>query len=258
MNQDEKKEREKDLELIKKLLNSNFKATEIERYPMITLDFWVNEFLDKYHNKKKKKVSANTQKKVHKAVLNQLRRMYGPWVTVRIKNSKKWVWDTNLGQVYKTHNGRIYGTPFYDDIFITSHAIERWEERSISEKWKHFDKVHKKRYFVLPSSLDKVLFLIVFPLQVGISNQYPFYRYLNVNGGVFVVEILEGIMIVKTFLKYHMGLPPMTWYEIDLSDWLSDSSRIIDPPGESESKLIKTNDEIPADFCYHFFYDNER
>lgn len=254
MTKDErKKEREEFLEAIKSLLNSNFRATEIERHPMATLEFWISEYVNKYHGDSHKRISLKTQKKVHKAVVKKLRKMYGPWVTVRIRSPKKWSWDTNLGQVYKTENGRIYGTPTYDDLFITSHAIERWEERSNIIHWAHFDRAHTQRFHISPSGLDRVLFLFESALQVGISYENPFYRYLNVNGGVFVIEILEGIMIVKTFLNYHMHMPPMLWYGINAGKWLTDTTKIIDPPSKAGKKLFKIEEEIPADFCYWYF-----
>lgn len=254
MNKEERrKEREEYLEAIKNLLNANFKAAEIERHPLATLEFWISEYVKKFHGDSKKRIGLKTQKRVHKAVVQKLRKMYGPWVTVRIRNSKRWGWDTNLGQVYKTENGRIYGTPIYDDLFITSHAIERWEERSNPDHWKHFDRAHKQRFHINPSGLDRILFLFESTLQVGISNTSPMYRYLNVNGGVFVIEILEGIMVVKTFLKYNMSIPPMTWYGIEAGKWLTEMTLIIDPPSDAEEELFKVDEEIPAAFSYWFF-----
>jgi hypothetical protein len=248
-----RKEREEYLEAIKSLLNANFKATEVERYPLATLEFWISEYIDKFHDDRKKRISLKTQKKVHSAVVKKLRKMYGPWVTVRIRNPKKWGWDTNLGQVYKTENGRIYGTPLYDDLFITSHAIERWEERSSLDHWRHFDRAHMQKYHIAPSGLDRILFLFETAIQIGISNQVPLYRYLSVNGGVFVIEIFEGIMVVKTFLKYDMSIPPMIWYGIDAGEWLTNMTQIIDPPSSAEEEFFKVDEEIPADFSYWYF-----
>lgn len=248
-----KEEQEAKLDSIRILLNSNFKAIEVERYPNATLGFMINEYLDKYHGDRQKRISLNTQKKVHKAVYERLRKMYGPWVTVRIKNAKKWVWDTNLGQVYKTENGRIYGTSIYDDLFITSHALERWEERVDIKLWAHFDREHLRRFNIKPSALDRVMFLFETAIQIGIYNEDPHTRYLNVNGGIFVIQILKGIMIVKTFLKYDMFMPPLIWYGIESGTWLTDISSIIDPDSEFEEDILKTEEEIPPDFCCWFF-----
>lgn len=250
-----KKKRERYLEAVKLLLNDNFKACEVERHPTATLEFWISEYIAKYHRDSKKKIGVKTQKRVHRAVVEKLRKMYGPWVTVRIHEPKRWRWDTNLGQVYKTDRGRIYGTPAYDDLFITSHAIERWEQRAKQELWVYFNNAHTRRFHITPSALDRIIFLIESALQVGISYETPTYRYLNVNGGVFVIEILEGIMVVKTFLNYHMSMPSLSWYNLDDGKRLEDMTKIIDPPTGTEEDLFKLEEELPASFSYRYFKD---
>lgn len=238
-------------EAVKALLNSNFRATEVEQHVVATMNFLIQDYVKKFQKgNPQKKLGVKAQKKIHTIVLNRLRAMYGKWITVRIVNEKKWGWDTNLGQVYKTENGRIYGTDLYEDLFITTHALDRWEERNTLDNWENYDKGFKIKYHADPTALDRTLFLLKTAYQIGICNENPFYRYLNVNGGVFVIEILEGIMVIKTFLNYNMRMPPMTWYSSFDDDLFLKTEQLIMPDSEDEDILGKLNHKYELSFVY--------
>lgn len=238
-------------EKILALLNENFKACHAEKNPRATLMFLINENIKKIHgDSAKKRISFNTQKKVHKRVLKELKKRYGPWVTVRILNLKHWEWDTNIGNIYSTDQGRLFGTYLYPDLFFSTHCIERWIERSSMKFYNNFSRAFKSRYNTYPSAIDILIFLIQVPVQVGVSQNN---RYVNVNNGIIVLEVKEGIMVAKTFLSHNMA-PKARWYKINDNGWLNNLESLIDPKDEQEEKkMVRESINIPADFCYWYF-----
>lgn len=241
-------------EKILMLLNENFKTVEVEKHPRATLNFLISEHVKRIHGENlDKRISQSTQKKVHKKVLKELKKRYGDMLTVRIRNLKHWEWDTNLGNVYSTNQGRLFGTYFYPDLFMTSHCIERWKERSFFSYYRFFSKAFKKRYYADPSPIDILLFLIQFSVQVGVAFGNPDFRYLNVNGGLIVLQIMDGIMVTKTFLTHNMA-PKARWYSLPTDSFLNNLESLIDPKDDQEDKKMERNSIIiPSEFCYWYF-----
>lgn len=183
-----------------------------------------------------------------------MRLRYGPWVNVKILNIKKWLWATNLNRAYKTELGRLFGTYVYEDLFYTSHSLDRWVERMDINKFKHFSQFFKIRYHTEPTGLDTLMFNIQLTRQIGLKRSYPNYRYLNTNQGYLILEVLQGICIVKTFLSCDMIKEDSSiiWFGYD-KDLLRDISDCIVPSEDLKEEYLPINEEIPADFCAAYF-----
>jgi hypothetical protein len=200
------------------------------------------------------KIVIKKQVKIHDMVLKQMHTRYGPLVNIKIISTKKWGWATNLKKVYKTENGRLFGTYIYDDFFFTSHCVDRWEERINPERFKYFCQFFKLRYHTKATSLDTLIFTTQTPHQIGLKRDQPSFRYLNMNQGSLVIEILEGICIAKTFLSIEMAKKDkgIVWFEYD-KPVMNDISDCLTP---SESLLEDFNlcdEEVPVDFCIKYF-----
>ena len=245
-----------DSETTLKLLNANFKTLSIEKYPEANLDFLVTEVTKKVLGKNfnKSKIGIKKQYKIHDIVLKQMRNRYGHLINIKIMSTKKWRWVCNLNRVYKTELGRLFGTYIYDDFFFTSHSLDRWEERINHERFKYFTQFFKIRYHTDPTNLDILIFNIQLTHQIGIKINEKQYRYLSMNQGCLIVEILGGICIAKTFLSIDMVKDDkdITWYGND-NTILEDVSDCIAPEDELEEDFKPVDEEISADFCAAYF-----
>jgi hypothetical protein len=179
---------------------------------------------------------------------------YGSLVNVKILNVKKWTWATNLNRVYKTDMGRLFGTYVYDDLFYTSHSLDRWNERIDHDKFKYFSQFFKIRYHTSPTDLDALMFNIQMTRQIGLKRAYPNYRYLSINQGCLILEVLQGICIAKTFLSCDMAKEDkgISWFGYD-KKLLTDISDCIIPSEDLKEEYDPVNEEIPVGFCAAYF-----
>jgi hypothetical protein len=245
-----------DSETTLKLLNENFKAVCLEKHMDAMMNFSVREATEKILGKdyKKNKVGIKKQMRIHDEALKQMRSRYGPLINIKILNLKKWIWSTNLNYVFKTDKGRLYGTHLYDDFFITSHCIERWEERMNHDHYKYYRQFFEKRFHTKPTNLDTLLFTIQLTHQIGLKMEEPNFRYLNINQGCIVVEILGGICVAKTFLSKEMAQNEtfIVWYDNE-NVVLKEISDCLAPSEDSRVEFESFNEEVPVDFCAKFF-----
>jgi hypothetical protein len=245
-----------DDETVLKLLNENFKAVCLEKHMYATMKFMVREASEKVLGKdfNKYKVGVKKQLKIHDETLKQLRMRYGPLVNIKIMSLKKWGWATNLNYIFKTDRGRLYGTFLYEDFFITSHCIERWEERMNHDHYKYFRQFFKKCFYTDATNLDTLLFSIELTHQIGLKMEEPNFRYLSINQGCIVLEILNGICVAKTFLTTDMVQNEkfIVWYA-NSDNVLKEISDCMAPSEDSREEYDPINDEVPVDFCAKFF-----
>jgi hypothetical protein len=183
-----------------------------------------------------------------------MRIRYGFLVNVKILNTKKWLWATNLNRVYKTDMGRLFGTYVYDDLFYTSHSLDRWIERIDHSKFKYFSQFFKIRYHTSPTGLDILMFNIQMTRQIGLKRAYPNYRYLNINQGCLILEVLQGICIAKTFLSCAMTKDDkgISWFKYN-KDLLTDISDCIVPSEDLKEEYTSIDEEVPVSFCAAYF-----
>lgn len=245
-----------DNETILELLNSNFKTCILEKHPYANMKSLITQASDKVLGKNFKgtKIGVKKQIKIHDIVLKQMHARYGSLVNIKIMNIKKWSWATNLNQVYKTEHGRLFGTYLYDDFFFTSHSLDRWDERIDQEKFKYFSQFFKLRYHTEATSMDKLIFTIQMPHQIGLKRNQPSFRYLNVNQGCVIIEILGGICIAKTFLSLDMVKDEkyISWFNYD-KPVMKDISECLTPSEDLLEDFCPLNEEVPIDFCIKLF-----
>jgi hypothetical protein len=243
-----------DSEVVLKLLNENFKAVCLEKHINAIMHLLVRDATEKVLGKdyKKNKVGIKKQFYIHDLALQQLRLRYGPLVNIKIVNLKKWAWATNLNNIFKTDKGRLYGSFQYEDFFITSHCIERWEERMNHDHYKYYRQFFKKRYHTDPTDFDTLMFTIQLTHQVGLKMMEPNFRYLNINQGCIVLEILGGICVAKTFLSTDMVQNDnlIVWYD---NFFLKEISDCLAPSEDFKAEFNSINEEVPVDFCASFF-----
>jgi hypothetical protein len=238
------------------LLNENFKTCTLEKHPDANMSFLVREAATKIlgTNFSKTKVGVKKQYSIHSLVLKQMQNRYGPMVNVRILNLKKWQWDTNLSRIYKTDQGRLFGTFIYDDFFFTSHSLERWEERINPEIFKYYSQYFKLRFHTAPTNFDTLLFNMQITHQIGLKREQPTYRYLNMNQGCLIIEVLGGLCVAKTFLSIDMIKDDknIVWYNQE-KPVLKEISDCICPPEDLVEDFDPRDEEVPIDFCIKYF-----
>jgi len=245
-----------DAETTLKLLNSNFRTFSVEKYPEATMNSLITMAAEKILGKNFMgyKIGLKKQYRIHDIVLKQMRVRYGHLINIKILNEKKWGWATNLNRVYKTEQGRLFGTYIYDDLFFTSHSLDRWEERVNPAYYKFFAQFFRLRFHTDPTSLDLLMFNMQLPHQIGLKRSQPSYRFLNMNGGYIVIEVLDGICIAKTFISSEMGKDDdsIIWFKYD-KPVMTEISDCIVPSEDLQEDYQPVDEEVPADFCASYF-----
>jgi len=79
-------------------------------------------------------------------------------------------------------------------------------------------------------------------------------RYLNINQGCVVLEVLDGICVAKTFLSHDMVADDkfIVWYE-HKEHVLKEISDCLAPEENSRQPFEALDEEIPISFCVKFF-----
>ena len=217
-----------DYEEALKALQGHFKANDIEKHPDSMINFFfrkaATKYMDNYH---KARISKNHEEKIRRYVLTSFRKYYGEWVNLYDFNLKKGQFQTNFRSIYKTENGRLYGSlpgSTHDHVFYTAHCFERYRARSFCfDIYKMPILAFKRVRNMDPTAADLLKFLVLKSEEYCIANNF---FYLNVRSGVVVFEILSGgLLIAKTFLAPEMDLPKIGWvhfphayFKMDLTD----------------------------------------
>lgn len=229
------------------LLNKHFKAAHIEAHISAIVNLLFDEAADRVLGKdfNKEKISYKKRKKIHEVALNEFRKRYGSLVNIKFRNIKKWIWESNFEYVYKTEWGRLYSCSRFYKLFFTSHCLDRWDERVDTNKYKYFSKAFYKKFHTHPTSLDILNFLISLCFQYGMKKESSQFRFLNINQGCLLIEIIGDIYIVKTFLSHDMIEKDVKWYNIDE---VIESLEEIKSAGSEEIPFLKVNKEISLPF----------
>jgi len=166
-------------------------------------------------NYQKKRIPQRKQKAIKEKILQKLRSKYGRWINltnIKFKGVGNASYQTNFNRVYKIKNsGILYGSPnrgSCGNIFVTSHCIERLEERVDPRAYSPLTEDLKRIYKTDPTSADILVGLIL-----NSNKEYAMkdgYCYLNIRMGVLALEDLGDIFIAKTFLTPDM-LKEMEW-----------------------------------------------
>ena len=122
------------------------------------------------------------------------------------------------------------------------------------DHYKYFRQFFKKRFYTEPTNLDTLMFTIELAHQVGIKKSEPSFRFLNINQGCIVLEILGGICIAKTFLSTEMVQNDsyIQWYDFE-KHFLEEISDCIDPSEDCRAEFELLSEEVPVGYCANFF-----
>ena len=187
-------------------LNKHFKASSVEKYEDASINATLAKAVSK-HIKGNGRISEHQWSRVQVDVNKRMKALYGPYVNVLRKKDKFWF---NLSVAFKTDLGRLYQSRKVLNLFVTTHAIERFAEREeLDDPWMIGSKIEFKRmYGTAPTTwdlMDAALGCSIFYTRRG--NTY--YLYLGI--GALVVESLsETVCVGKTYLAEKM-LPVGGW-----------------------------------------------
>jgi hypothetical protein len=209
-------------------LKGHFKAERIEKHPDAMLNLFFREAGEKYlENYNKQKISKSVEEKIRAYVLKKLRRYYGEWANIYDFTIKKALFQTNFQSIYKTENGRLYGSypgTIHDHVFYTAHAFEQYKARSFCfDIYKMVCLAFRRIRNTEPTAADIMKFLVLNSNEYCIQDNF---FYVNVLSGVVVFEKLSGgLVIAKTFLAPEMKFPKKGWildvttsFRLDLTD----------------------------------------
>jgi len=222
-----------DLEADKSLeiLNKYFRTSRVEAHSRAIIALIYGDCVKKIlgTNYKKERISLKKSKKIHKMMVSEFRRRYGPYVNVLCGSLKKQIWYTNFELIYKTQLGRLFSCGFINNVYLTSHCIDRWEERTENAYKENFEKKHIKDFGIAPTSLDTMNYFLYLGTQYGVQDENSNIRYLNMYLGVIVFEVYgeDELFVAKTFLSYDMVRTDVSWY--NLKSALQDMSQILYP-----------------------------
>lgn len=216
-----KEEEQYYLDLLKKHFED---VTTFEQHPDAMIGLIWSRTFDEVCGKNfdKERVAKRKQKAIEKKLLQKLRSKYGRWINftnLKFKSVGHVTYRTNFNRVYKIKDyGTLYGSPNYDicsNIFLTSHCLERFEERVPPETYEPITENLKKDFKADPTSADVMVGLIL-----SSNKEYALkdnYCYLNIRVGVLILENLDEIFIAKTFYTPDM-LNEMKWVQPLLND----------------------------------------
>ena len=221
ISRNDKNEEQYHLELLQKHFDQ---VTTFENHPDVMLGLIWSRTFDEVCGKNfnKERVPKRKQKLIKEKLLLKLRNKYGRWINLtnlKFKGPHCVSYQTNFNRVYKVKDsGTLYGSPnlgICGDIFLTSHCLERFEERVSSECYEPITEHLKQIYKSEPTSYDNMVGLIL-----SSNKEYALkdgFCYLNIRVGVLVLENLGDVFIAKTFLTPKM-LKEMDWLQPLIND----------------------------------------
>jgi len=207
-----------------KTLNENFRATSLEQYNEAMMSVALKEGLEKYGHGKER-LSLHQYARVQKHMIHRLRLRYGPYINVFRKKDR---FGCNLKDCYKTDMGRLYNSMGIRNLFVTTHAIERFEERTVA-----FDDTP----FIIKTRMDYQKSSGTNPtawdlMEDQLNHAYQYTRtgnnmHVNLGVGVLAVDMLPNMVCIgKTFLTPDMA--PKTGWREDPEEYLIILNDLID------------------------------
>lgn len=201
-------------------LRKYFKVVQKEKFASATFSFFYDQARKKERNGK---LGQKAKNRIVQHIRTAFQKRYGVYADVWV--NKKGLVGYNIGQIYKTDMGTLYslyaGCLKY--ILVTTHAIERFEER-FDNYLPLIDILPKE--ITNPTALSMIIALLSRPKAYYIEN--GFYHLLCIVEpiesitsssqcyGSFVLEKIDEVFIVKTFLPLESCLKTNKWALIDL------------------------------------------
>jgi len=206
------------------LLNNHFKTITYEKHIDAMINIIFTEVKDKVLGKKfdKKRISRKKGIKIRKGVSDKLKHKYGKWVSLsrfKIKDRSTIAFQTNLDKVFRVPGyGTLYGAYYRSacgNIFFTSHALERFEQRTDADTSKALASLFKDQLDTEATSVDLLCGLIF--TCAFVYGKIGKFIHLALPTGVLVLEDLGDVFIAKTFLGPDM-IKIIDWYQPVLVD----------------------------------------
>ena len=195
------------------LLREQFSAAHLEKYDTAIMKLLFDQGIEKYRQGNKK-VGEHVLRRVQKYMAEHLRSMYGSYITVLRKKDK---FFCNFSMVYKTEMGRLYQSTTYPDLFITSHALERYEERmpdlETLDLTSGVNSRFRKNWGTSPTAFDSLDLVLRGITEYGVPLDRGDTLILNLTFGFLVLDVFEKFSVAKTFLLPGMSLPRCEWFE---------------------------------------------
>lgn len=212
----DKEEEQNYLELLQKHFPD---VSTFEKHPDAMLNLIFTEVYEKIlgPNYSKKRVSKRKEKIIKNKLIERMRNKYGRWINIlsfEFKTPAYARYDTNFNRAYRIKNmGILYGSPsqhLCGNIFLTSHSLERFEERLDPQCYAPITNELINLYKTEPTSADVLVALILTSnMEYALKDNFC---YLNIRVGVLVLENLGDIFIAKTFLTDEMIADNLQWY----------------------------------------------
>lgn len=193
-----------------KILNESFRTASLEEYDQAMLGVVLKEGLQKY-GRGKERISLHQYARIQRHMVHRLQLRYGPYINVFRRKDR---FNCNLQDCYKTDMGRLYNSRGIKNLFVTTHAIERFEERT---------EIFKDSTFMVRTRLEYQRMFGTQPtawdlMEDRLHKVYQYAKfddslYLNLSVGVLAVDRLPNMVCVgKTFLTPEMA-PKHGWME---------------------------------------------
>jgi len=190
-------------------LNKVYPSYPFEKYPEATIIYMLNECLDEVLGKDytKQRISKRKEKILYDRFLGKIQCKFGPWVNIHNFKIKGYdvFFNTNAAGIYNNEKGRLYAisTP---DLYITSHAMSRFEERLDTDFYlDYFEYVLervRKQFRASATALDILRESIVTSeMEYAQKDNLIYYK---IKFGVIVLQRIEDIFVALTFLTFEM------------------------------------------------------
>jgi len=200
------------------ILNRHFKTAQKEKYSNAIIHFLYDKARKRERNTK---LSKHAIKRVETFMRTRLQKQYGPYANVWLEptRSKGIGAGYNIDQIYTTNYGRLYSSHIShaNGILITTHAIERFEQRYTQHDL--LNQFVKKQLNITSTALDRLLMLLNYIQGYYLDTQpdsttnqdeqesgtyyiwcWPQHTQHIFSGGIFVLQRIESLFLVKTFL----------------------------------------------------------
>lgn len=213
-------------------LRKHFKVVQKEKFASATLNFFYDQARKKEHNGK---LGQKAKNRIIQHIRTEFRKRYGAYADVWF--NKKGQVGYNIDQIYKTDMGTLYSS--YAEclkyILVTTHAIERFEERFGN----YLPLINiLPKMITNPTALSMLFALLSRPKAYYIENNFyhllcmteSFESIITSNSqcyGSFVLEKIDSLFIVKTFLPLESCLKTKKWMLLDISEFKTLQERLL-------------------------------
>jgi len=198
-------------ELLDKL-NRVYPSEPFERYSDLVINSLLNKSVDMVlgESYNKRRISKRKSVLIEDDFRSRVQGIFGKWANIHnFKiHDRDIKFKTNVSGIYRNNRGRLYSLFKPSDLYITSHCLDRFEERLDTDRYNgYFTKVWDRCRLSLradPTSLD-----ILRESVIDSDREYSIdckggIIYYKTGFGILVIQSIEDIYVALTFLLYEM------------------------------------------------------